>query len=66
MSTLSQQLYAQARIIPIQPQNRVKTVTKLSNGALRVEQHSGNVFEIAPEEEQFQMFLVYMMLNPNT
>ncbi len=63
MNTLSDRLYAQARIIPVSQQNRVKTVTKLESGALRVEQHSGNVFDISKDDEQFQSFLIWMVLN---
>ena len=63
MSTFSDRMYAQARINPVSAPNRVKTITKLGNGNLRVEQHSGDVFEIAKEDEQFQSFLVWMILN---
>jgi hypothetical protein len=63
MSALSNGLYAQARIVPVSTPNRVKTITKLANGNLRVEQQSGNVFEISKNDEMFQSFLVYMVLN---
>jgi len=63
MSTTSDRLYAQARVNPVSTPNRVKTITKLENGNLRVEQQSGNVFEVAKEDEMFQTFVVYMILN---
>lgn len=53
---------ANTRIRDIAEQNRVKTVTKLDNGDLRVEQRSGNVFTIAKDDELFQAFLVYTVL----
>ena len=63
--TVIEELYGQARIEPVDAQNRVKTITKLESGALRVEQHSGVVFEVAPEDELFQSFIVWMILNPD-
>lgn len=63
MSTLTDRMYAQARINPVSPPDRVKTITKLENGGLRVEQLSGAVFEITKEDELFQSFLVWMVLN---
>lgn len=65
MSTLSDRLYAQARIVPVSKPNQVKAITKLSSGALRVEQRSGEVFEVAEEDEMFQAFVVWMILNPD-
>lgn len=47
----------------IQPQNRVKSITKLTDGGLRVEQHSGNVFVLSPDDELFQAFVVYSVVN---
>lgn len=63
MSNISDRLYAQARIYPVQPPNRVKSIRKLDSGALEVTQHSGQVFTIGPDDEFFQAFLVYMVLN---
>lgn len=51
------------RIIPVSPPNRVKTITKLENGSLRVEQQSGNIFEVSKDEPDFQVYLVYLVLN---
>ncbi|MCA7888867.1 hypothetical protein LGM58_37425 [Burkholderia contaminans] len=66
MSAITDRLYAHARIVPIQPQNRVKTVRKLDSGALEVKQYSGQVFTIDPKDELFQAFVVYTVLNSNT
>lgn len=63
MSTFADRAYAQARIVPVSTPNRVKTITKMENGSLRVEQQSGNVFVIAKDDEMFQTFVVYMVLN---
>ncbi|MBO1859266.1 hypothetical protein DF047_32575 [Burkholderia cenocepacia] len=66
MSTITDRLYAHARIVPIQPQNRVKTVRKLDSGALEVTQYSGQGFIIEPTDALFQAFVVYTVLNTNT
>ncbi|NDV73518.1 hypothetical protein [Burkholderia cenocepacia] len=66
MSTITDRLYAQARIQPIQSQNRVKSVKKLESGSLAVTLHSGRTYAIAPEGELFQAFVVYTVLNSNT
>ncbi len=58
-------LSSDTRIIPVEQPNRVKTVTKLESGALRVEQQSGAVFEIGKEDPLFQSFLFWMVLNPD-
>jgi hypothetical protein len=63
MSTLTDRMYAQARIIPVSAPNRVKTITKLENGNLRIEQQSGNVFDVSKDDPEFQVFVVYMVLN---
>ena len=56
-------IHGQPRVIPVRPENCTKTVTKLENGNLRVEQQSGNIFEIAKDDEAFQAFLIFMILN---
>ncbi|MEX3614124.1 MAG: hypothetical protein VB141_10335 [Burkholderia gladioli] len=66
MSTITDRLHAHARITPIQPMNRVKSIKKLDSGALAVTLHSGVTYEIAPEDEISQAFVVYTVLNPNT
>jgi len=66
MSTITDRLYAQARVVPIKPENRVKTVRKLDSGALEVTQYSGQVFTIEPTDTLFQAFIIYTVLNPNT
>ena len=55
-------LAAHTRIIPIHPLNQVKTITKLANGDLWVEQNSGETFTVAKEDETFQVFVVYSVL----
>lgn len=60
---IADQLYAQARIVPIKRENRVKTVTKLESGELLVTQHSGNSFTISQDDEMLQAFIVYTVLN---
>lgn len=66
MHQLTDRLYAQARIIPIRDQNRVKSVTKLDSGGLEVTLHSGLSYVIDPSDELFQAFVVYTVLSPNT
>lgn len=63
MSTLSDRMYAQARITPIQRQNQVKAIEKLANGGLRVSIHNGQSYDIAPEDAELQAFVVYTVLN---
>lgn len=60
--TFADRMMANTRITPIQAQNRVKTVTKLSNGNLAVELHSGRRYQIDKDDEMFQAFVVYTML----
>lgn len=55
-------LHRYATIKPIKPENRVRMVTKTSAGGLRVELHSGKTFELGPDDELFQAFIVYMVL----
>lgn len=50
------------RIVPVAQPNKVKTITKLANGSLRVEFHSGQVGEYGPQDELFQAFLVYSVI----
>ena len=59
---LADRIMANARITPIQPANRVRTVTKLDNGDLRVCLNSGQTFDIAKDDEMFQAFVVYSVL----
>lgn len=61
--TIADRLYAQARIVPVKDERRVKSIKKLANGGLEVTQHGGAVFTIAAEDELFQTFLVWMVLN---
>lgn len=46
-------------------ENRIKEVQKLINGSLKVTQNSGNTFEITPDNELFQSFIIYTMLKDN-
>lgn len=48
--------------MPIKPQNRPQSVTKLSDGSLKV-QLPDRDFTIAPEDEELQAFVIYTMLN---
>ncbi|MEB2558810.1 hypothetical protein [Burkholderia cenocepacia] len=66
MSTYTDRLYAHARITPIQPMNRVKSIKKLDSGALAVTLHSGLTYELEPDDDEFQAFVVYTVLSPNT
>jgi len=50
------------RINPIQPQNQVKTVTKLEGGDLRVQLTSGQSYTISKDDEMFQVFVIWTML----
>jgi hypothetical protein len=60
--TIADRLYAQARIIPISQPNKVKFITKLDNGAMRVEFYSGKVAELSADDEIVQAFVVYSVL----
>ena len=53
---------ASTRIIDIKPQNRVKSVQKLENGDLFVEQASGNTFTVSKDDQTFQAFVIYSVL----
>jgi len=52
----------ETRVVPIAPPHRIKTIENLPSGSLKLTQHSGNTFEIAPEDELFQVFAVYTVL----
>jgi hypothetical protein len=60
---IAERLMASARIVPIQQQNQVKEVCKLEGGSLRVTLNSGEVFTLGPDDEQFQAFVVWSVLN---
>lgn len=62
MQTFRQQLAAHTTIIPIRSENKIKTVTKLEDGGLRCEQHSGNTFVIPASEPDQQAFAIYSVL----
>lgn len=62
MSTLSDRLYAHARIVPVASQNKIVAILKLDNGDLQCTQASGNVFAIAAVETELQAFAVYTVL----
>lgn len=62
MSHISERLHAQARVIPIKPENRVREVVKLDSGALRVVLHSGVDYVIEKDDAMFQAFVVYTVL----
>lgn len=50
------------RIIPVSDKNRVKTITKMADGCLRVEFHSGEVTTIDKDDDKIQAFIVYSVL----
>jgi hypothetical protein len=54
---------ADTRIIPVKRANSAKTVQKLESGDLRVTLHSGQVFDISKDDDLFQDFVVWTMLN---
>lgn len=62
-SNIADRLYAQARIVPVQADRRVKSVKKLGNGDLEVTQHGGAVFTLDAADELFQSFLIWSVLN---
>ena len=64
MTTLTDRLHNQARIVPIAPPRRVVKVTPQDGGALLVEQADGNTFTIPgdAEHEPLRAFIVYTML----
>ena len=62
MSTLTDRLMADTRIVPIRRQNRIKTVTKLEGGSMLVTTHSGQTYTIAADDETLQAFAVYTVL----
>lgn len=59
---LADSLYANARIVPIKEPNKVKTVKKLDDGSLSVTLNSGKQFTLGPEDEQFQVFVIYSVI----
>lgn len=61
--TIADRIYAQARIYPVQADRRVKSIKKLANGGLEVTQHGGAVFTLDADDELFQSFLVWTVLN---
>jgi len=54
---------AQTRIIPISKSNQVRKVTKLDNGDLSLEFHSGKVVSINKDDKLFQAFVIWTVLN---
>jgi hypothetical protein len=62
MSSVADRLHAQARIIPVSQPNKVKNITKLENGAMRVEFYSGKVSVLSQDDEIVQAFVVYSVL----
>jgi hypothetical protein len=51
------------RIIPVKRQNKVRTVTKLVSGDLSVTLHSGQSYTISKDDELFQSFVIWTVLN---
>jgi hypothetical protein len=61
-ANVADRLHAQARIIPIKPENKVKTVCKNANGGLSVTLVSGESYDIGAEDDMFQAFVIYTVL----
>jgi hypothetical protein len=61
--SIAQQLYASAKIKPIQRQNQIKNAKKLEDGSMEFTQNSGNGFTVSHQDMEIQAFLVYTMLN---
>lgn len=59
---IADRLHAQARIIPVSQPNKVKNITKLEDGAMRVEFYSGKVSVLSQDDEIVQAFVVYSVL----
>jgi hypothetical protein len=55
-------LAAHTRIIDVKPQNRIKSIQKLADGALAVEFHSGERGVISKDDPEIQAFAVYSVL----
>lgn len=55
-------LSARARYVPVSEPNKVKTVTKLEDGGLRVEFNSGRVATLSKDDPLIQAFAVYSVL----
>lgn len=60
--TLAHRLMANSRVIPISEPNKVKAVTKLQDGGLRIEFNSGAMIDLSADDEMIQAFAVYTML----
>ena len=50
------------KVVSVSPQNRVKTVTPLKDGRMKVEFHSGHTTKLAANDELIQAFVVYSVL----
>ncbi|WP_420465580.1 hypothetical protein [Panacagrimonas sp.] len=61
--SIATDLQRQARVIPVQPDNRVSSIAKRADGSLSVTQRSGATFVISKGDELFQSYLVYMILD---
>jgi len=56
-------IYGSHRIYPVEPPNQIKGIKKLANGDLECIQKSGNVFVVKKDDEVFQMFSIFTILN---
>lgn len=50
------------RVISIKAEKRIKSIKKLHNGDLQIEQYSGAVFTISASDPLFQQFAIYTVL----
>lgn len=53
---------ASTRIIPVSDKNRVKNITRLDDGGMRVEFRSGEVVTLGKGDARIQEFIVYSVL----
>ena len=53
---------ASTRRVPVSEPNKVKTITKLADGGLRIEFNSGAVTTLSKDDELFQAFAVYSVV----
>lgn len=61
--SIADRVMANARITPIQPQNQVKEVRKLASGDLSVTLNSGDSYTVSKDNEMFQAFVIWSVLN---
>lgn len=48
---------------PLQPQNRIRDVSKRADGSMSFRQESGQEFVVGPEDVDLQAYVIFMMLD---